>query len=204
MNGYGAKAYTRVAVESGVAEGDPHKLILMLYDGAVETVRVAESHMRAGRIPEKCAALTKAVRIVDEGLKAGLDAKAGGPLAQQLGQLYDYMVMRLLQANLRNDTGALREVATLLEDLRSAWQQMPRPTTGAPAAAPAQAAPAQAAAQPAAARAGAVQAAAPAATAKAAPAVAAAPAANAVAPAAARHLAQFGAAPAARKLVVSA
>lgn len=124
MNGYGTKAYQHVGVDSSVASADPHRLVLMLFDGVLESIRLAEAHIAAGRIAEKGQALGKAVRIVEEGLKASLDKEAGGPLAKQLAALYDYACLRLLQANLKSDHGALQEIARLLADLRDAWSQI--------------------------------------------------------------------------------
>ncbi len=124
MNGYGTQAYRQVGVDSSVAAADPHRLVLMLFDGVLESIRLAEAHIAAGRIAEKGQALGKAVRIVEEGLKASLDKEAGGPLARQLAALYDYACLRLLQANLKNDHRALHEVARLLADLRDAWSQI--------------------------------------------------------------------------------
>jgi flagellar protein FliS len=121
MTGFGAKVYQRVGVDSSVASADPHKLILMLYDGALESVRLARSHMDAKRIADKGHALGKAISIVQDGLKASVDQNAGGQLGTRLSDLYDYICMRLLQANLRNDVKALDEVLKLLGDLRSAW-----------------------------------------------------------------------------------
>jgi flagellar secretion chaperone FliS len=133
MAGFGAQAYKRVSVDTGVAGGDPHDLVLMLYDGAISAARQALGHMQAGRIAEKAAALSKATRIVDEGLKISLDKTAGGQLAQRLSDLYEYMTMRLLQANLRNDVSGLTEVLALLEDLRGAWAQIRKPAAGSAA-----------------------------------------------------------------------
>lgn len=121
MTGFGAKAYQRVDRDSSVAAADPHRLVLMLFDGALEAIRLAESHIAAGNIADKGRALGKAVRIVEEGLKASLDRTAGGALAGQLAALYDYATLRLLQAHLRNDHAALGEVAGLLGNLRDAW-----------------------------------------------------------------------------------
>lgn len=135
MAGFGAQAYKRVSVDTGVAGGDPHDLVLMLYDGAISAARQALGHMQAGRIAEKASALSKATRIVDEGLKVSLDKTAGGQLAQRLSDLYEYMTMRLLQANLRNDVSGLTEVLALLEDLRGAWAQIRKPATGSTAVA---------------------------------------------------------------------
>lgn len=124
MTRYGQSAYKQVAVDTAVASADPHRLTLMLYDGALEAVRQAAACMQQGQVAEKGRLLGKAVRIVEEGLKASLDRNAGGKLAQQLASLYDYASLRLLQANLRNDAKALDEVTSLLGDLRSAWAQI--------------------------------------------------------------------------------
>ena len=140
MTGFGAKAYQNVAVQTAVGTADPHRMILMLYDGAIEAMRLAQAHMGARRVAAKCECLGKAVRIVEEGLKASVDRKAGGLLAERLVSLYDYISMRLLQANLRNDSKALQEALGLLADLRSAWAQIghtPVPPVAAQAGRPA-------------------------------------------------------------------
>lgn len=121
MNGFGAKIYQRVGVDSSVVGADPHQLVLMLFDGALEAIRHARSHMAAKRIADKGMALGKAISIVQDGLRASVDVSSGGQLAERLTSLYDYILMRLLQANLRNDANALDEVTKLLGDLRGAW-----------------------------------------------------------------------------------
>lgn len=132
MTRYGQSAYKQIAIDTAVAGADPHRMILMLYDGVLQAVRQAAVYMRDGRIAEKGQLLGKAVRIVEEGLKASLDRSAGGALAQQLASLYDYISMRLLQANLRNDASKLAEVERLLDDLRGAWAQIGSPSTPSP------------------------------------------------------------------------
>ncbi|MCA3220102.1 MAG: flagellar export chaperone FliS [Burkholderiales bacterium] len=124
MSNNAVRAYNTVAVESGVQSRDPHGLVLMLFDGAIEAIRQAHGHLAGGRVAQKGAAIGKALRIVEEGLRASLDKAAGGALAQQLSSLYEYMMMRLLQANLRNDGAALDEVARLLGELREGWSQI--------------------------------------------------------------------------------
>lgn len=124
MAGFGAKAYQSVAVQTAVGSADPHKMTLLLYDGAIEAIRLALAHMGTRRVAPKCEAIGKAVCIVEEGLKASVDRKAGGVLAERLVALYDYITMRLLQGNLRNDQKALQEALSLLGDLRSAWAQI--------------------------------------------------------------------------------
>lgn len=124
MTAFAAKAYNRVSVDSAGAVSDPHALIMLLFDGALAAARLGLGHLQAGRIADKAAAVSKATRIIDEGLKLSLDQSAGGELSKRLADLYDYMVMRLLQANLRNDAKALAEVIKLLDDLRGAWVQI--------------------------------------------------------------------------------
>jgi flagellar protein FliS len=124
VSGFGAKAYQNVAVQTAVGSADPHRMTLLLYDGAIEAIRLAVAHMGTRRVAAKCEAIGKALRIVEEGLKASVDREAGGQLAEKLVSLYDYITMRLLQANLRNDRRALEEACTLLSDLRAAWAQI--------------------------------------------------------------------------------
>jgi flagellar protein FliS len=114
-------AYRSVGVESIVGSASPHKLVLMLFDGASAAVSSAGVHLRERNIAAKCAAISKAIAIIDGGLKASLDLSVGGALAQNLSDLYAYMTQRLLQANLNNDPAALEEVSKLLQQLGSAW-----------------------------------------------------------------------------------
>jgi len=129
------KAYTKVGVESGVNSADPHKLISMLYQGALLEIANAKNGIMRKDIPAKGKAISHAISIIDEGLNGCLDKEAGGDLAQNLASLYGYMSMRLITANLNNDLTVLDEVARLLNDLKSAWDSI-RQTNTAPAAAP--------------------------------------------------------------------
>lgn len=119
-----AAAYAKVGVETGVNTADPHKLILMLFDGALLQVRTAGIAMRNEDIAGKGNAISKAIEIVINGLKVSLDMKAGGELAGRLAALYDYMSERLMYANLHNSQPALDEVSGLLATLREAWAEI--------------------------------------------------------------------------------
>ncbi len=120
----GAAAYARVGVESSVMAATPHRLIVMLFDGAQASIRAARLHMQSGAVAEKGKAISKAIDIVNLGLIAALDPQQGGELAQRLEQLYDYVVRLLLQANLHNDEQRLDEAERLLEDIGSAWREI--------------------------------------------------------------------------------
>ena len=128
-------AYAQVGVETGAMSASPHRLIVMLFDGARAAIAKARFHMEAGDIPAKGNAISKAIDIIVNGLNAVLDHDAGGESAADLEALYDYMVRRLMQANLHNDTGLLTEVDGLLGNLASAWAQIGEPLQ-APAPAP--------------------------------------------------------------------
>jgi flagellar secretion chaperone FliS len=115
-----ASLYARVGVETGVNAASPHRLVAMLFDGFVDAVSQAKGALKLGKIEQKAKAVSRAARIVDEGLKASLDL-ASGPLAADLADLYAYVTLRLTQANLRNDERALDECLALMQPLRQAW-----------------------------------------------------------------------------------
>lgn len=117
-------AYHTVAVETGVEAANPHRLILMLFEGAMHAVSSAALHMHRGDIAAKGEAISRAINIIANGLKASLDFEAGGELSQRLGALYDYMCNRLLHANQKNQPAALDEVGHLLAELKEAWEQI--------------------------------------------------------------------------------
>jgi flagellar protein FliS len=119
---YGANAYSNIGVETGVMTSNPHQLVSMLFEGAQIALGMAVAHMRTGNIPGKGEAISKAIAIIENGLKASLDAKAGGEIAMQLDALYAYMSRRLLLANLRNEIEPVKEVSGLLAELHEAWR----------------------------------------------------------------------------------
>jgi flagellar protein FliS len=132
----GVNAYANVGLETGVGAASPHELIVMLYDGALVAVLGGLTNMKAGNIAAKGAAISKAISIIDNGLRAALDKEAGGEIAAGLDALYAYMSARLLQANLNNQPEVLEEVHKLLADLRGAWSAI-GPQAAHPAPAPA-------------------------------------------------------------------
>ena len=119
-----AGAYHQVGVQTMVAGASAHGLVALLFDGFMAAVHRAKGAMRHGDIAGKGQAIGHAVRIIDEGLKSALDLKAGGKLAADLSDLYAYVCLRLIQANLNNDEAALDECLTLVTPLRDAWQSI--------------------------------------------------------------------------------
>lgn len=119
-----SNAYRQVGVETSVEDASPHKLISLLFDGYMESISQARGAMRAGQIEQKGKAISRAARIVEEGLKASLNVAEGGALARDLHALYDYLARRLTLANIRNDEAMLDECASLVEPLRQAWREI--------------------------------------------------------------------------------
>lgn len=116
-----AGLYQQVGVESQLSGATPHALVGMLFDGFIEAVTQARGAIRQGNFAVKGAAIGRAVRILDEGLRAGLNVTSGGSLARDLDDLYVYVTHRLTMANLHSDEAALDECQRLIQPLREAW-----------------------------------------------------------------------------------
>lgn len=114
-------AYNNVGLATEVLSADPHKLVAMLFDGAMLAIARAREETLTKQTEAKGASISKAIAIIGEGLNASLDRKAGGKLADDLSALYGYMVKRLVDANINSDVAALDEVAKLLGELKGAW-----------------------------------------------------------------------------------
>lgn len=117
-------AYKNVDLETSVLTADPHKLVTMLYDGALLAISRAREEILNKEIAAKGQSISKAIAIIGEGLNACLDKESGGDLAIQLSELYSYMTRRLVEANLHNDVSALDEVGRLLGDIKGAWDSI--------------------------------------------------------------------------------
>lgn len=113
--------YNAVDLETRVSAASQHELIQMLYDGAILALNRAVAAIDARDINAKGTATTRAISIIEEGLRASLDRNVGGALAESLDGLYEYMSQRLLLASMRNDANGFVEVRKLLLELRDAW-----------------------------------------------------------------------------------
>ena len=124
---YGAKgtqAYAKIEVESAVMSASQQQLVIMLLDGALSAQVRARLFLADGNIPAKGLALSKAINIIENGLKVGLVENNGDELTQNLIALYAYMVRRLLHANVNNDASAIEEVENLLRNIADGWKEV--------------------------------------------------------------------------------
>jgi flagellar protein FliS len=129
----GAAQYGKVAAESEAAYANPHRLVQMLMEGALDKVATARGCLERNDLAGKSRQITWAMSIIN-GLRSSLDMDAGGAIAVNLDDLYDYMIRRLVDASANNDVAALSEVIDLMLEIKGAWDAMPdevRNTSGA-------------------------------------------------------------------------
>lgn len=117
-----ADAYRRIGVETTMHTIDKHQIVSLLYDGLLQSLAAARGALARGDVPAKCKAISRALRILEEGLSTGLDRVDGGELAENLAALYDYCVRRLILANAQNDDALLQEVQRLIEPVAQSWK----------------------------------------------------------------------------------
>ena len=119
-NGY--NAYTAVSLDSQIAGATPHQLIVLLYDGAINAMRRAEIYFQSGNIARRGEMISRAINIIDNGLRAGLDHEKGGQIAAELESLYEYISRTLLEANLNKSGETLPHLISLMTEMQETWQ----------------------------------------------------------------------------------
>ncbi|MCG2578868.1 flagellar export chaperone FliS [Dechloromonas sp. XY25] len=124
-------SYQKVEYDANIESASPHQLVALLFQGAEQAVALARVHMESQNLAEKGQSISKAIDIINLGLKASLDLEAGGEIAQNLSALYDYMARRLITANIKNQPAILDEVSMLLKEISSAWGEAAKIITSA-------------------------------------------------------------------------
>jgi len=114
------KAYQQMDTQSQIDDASPHRLIQLMMERALANIGLARSQMKEGKVEEKGNSISDAISIIN-GLQASLNHKADKRMSENFDALYAYMMRRLLEANLQNDDGILDEVASLLRELKEAW-----------------------------------------------------------------------------------
>lgn len=120
---HSASAYANVGLETQVLSASPERLITLLFDGALSAIAKARLHLQQGNIAERGMAISKAIDIVDSGLKASVDRETGGELATNLVATYELVLYHLMQANLNADEEKLVLAETVLKEISSAWRE---------------------------------------------------------------------------------
>jgi flagellar protein FliS len=123
MTNKALSAYAQIDTQTAIASASPLQIIVLLYDGAINSLASAKGKMQEMKMAEKGQLVSKAISII-EGLRSVLDFEKGGDIARNLSDLYDYMKRRLAAANLKNDPAGLDEVIRLLSNLRESWVEL--------------------------------------------------------------------------------
>ena len=125
QNSAAMNQYKQVDIRASVENADPHTLIQMLINGAIERLNIAKMHMQQNNIALKGENISSAISIID-GLRSSLDMKKGGEIAQNLEALYDYMQRQLLASNMGDKVENIDEVLALLNEIRAGWASIPQ------------------------------------------------------------------------------
>ncbi|WED21069.1 flagellar export chaperone FliS [Vibrio sp. JC009] len=118
------QAYKKVSVDSQLSAASPHKVIQMLMAGAIERLVQGKAAMQQGNVAVKGERLGKALDIVIS-LRGCLSMSDGGEIAQNLDQLYDFMISQITMANIENNEQAIDDVIHIIREIKSAWDQIP-------------------------------------------------------------------------------
>lgn len=129
------RQYQSVGAHSQVNDADPHRLVQLVLEAALERIVLARGQIQRGLRPQKAESLSRALALVDT-LNAAVDLERGGAIGQNLRALYDFVSHRLVQANLRDDVVALDEVTNVLRELKAGWDGIGAAATTGPGAAP--------------------------------------------------------------------
>lgn len=117
-------AYQTAGLEAEILGSSPHRLIKLLFDGALAYIAQAKAEMAAGHVQAKAEAITRAVDVISRGLRASLNIRDGGELAQSLDKLYEYIGLQLVKGHMQNNPALLDEATELLGQLADAWAQI--------------------------------------------------------------------------------
>lgn len=116
--------YRQNHVQGGVETASPHRLVQMLMEGVQDKLRAAKGFMASNNIAKKGEHISWAISIIDS-LRACLNVEQGGQVAENLSGLYDYMEIRLLEANIKNDPAIIDEIGQLMAQIKSGWDAIP-------------------------------------------------------------------------------
>lgn len=114
------KQYQTVNTQAGIVDASPHRLIQMLMEGGLSRLAQAKGALLNGDLAGKGGRISAAIAIIG-GLRDGLNLEVGGEVAVNLDRLYEYMITRLVEVNLKNDVAGLDEVSQLLRNIKSGW-----------------------------------------------------------------------------------
>ncbi|MBA4500914.1 flagellar export chaperone FliS [Marinobacterium marinum] len=137
-NAQGSKAYQQINIASEVENASPHRLVSMLFEGAIRQLAIAKGAIERQDTASKGTAISKTIAIIGE-LEGSLQDKETNEVSGNLSRLYDYMIRTLSQANIDSSTEKLNEVGLLIIEIKSGWDAIPEDQRNPPRPAEAQA-----------------------------------------------------------------
>jgi len=114
--------YVKQYQTNQIQTATPEKILIMLYDGAIQFLNKAKKELEVKNIQEVHNNIMGAQKIISEFMHI-LDLKAGGEVAVNLYNLYEYMHFKLVQANIKKDVQMVDEVLGHLKDLKQTWEE---------------------------------------------------------------------------------
>jgi len=119
MYSNGIQSYRRARVMTA----DPRKLVVLCYEEAIDNLKIGKQRIAEKDYEARSKALDKAQDIISE-LLCSLNSEKGGSIAKGLDSLYNYMLRRIIHADLKNDLRAIDEVIGMLTELKAAWEEI--------------------------------------------------------------------------------
>ncbi|MBO1255252.1 flagellar export chaperone FliS [Alteromonas sp. 5E99-2] len=121
----GINAYKKGNLKQDIANADPHRLTLMLMQGALDRLAYAKGAIERKEFESKSELLSR-VTAIFMNLRDTIDLEVGGELSQNLYSLYDYMIDQIGKAHIENSLEPIDEVIHLFSPIRDAWVQIPQ------------------------------------------------------------------------------
>ncbi|QUN06850.1 flagellar export chaperone FliS [Shewanella yunxiaonensis] len=118
------QSYRKVSLESEIAVASPHRIIQLMFNGALERLAQCRYAIEQNNLEAKALYISKSVGIIT-GLKSSLNMEAGGDIAGNLDRLYDFSLRKITEANINNDPQALDDVSAILREIKEAWDAIP-------------------------------------------------------------------------------
>lgn len=109
--------------QTNVLTADPKRLVIMCYSAAISNLRMASECYESGNYETKAKAIQKAQDIICELINA-IDFERGGEVARNLNALYNFMYRHILESDLKKDAQGIVKIADMLEELKSAWEEI--------------------------------------------------------------------------------
>ena len=116
--------YGKIKNDTQTSYASPHQLMLMLFDGAIEAMSFTIGAIENNNFELRSKQSTRSISIIN-GMRECLDMETGGELADNLYSLYQYMAQELFRASFKNDVDTIKNIQTMLKDVRGSWEKIP-------------------------------------------------------------------------------